>query len=186
MSYKWYLELLRAGLYLEFYKEIQTGVVSFMDPEVFGRSPLEAASFIVSSAFPDKSLHGSGFLARLSGSTAEFLSIWNHMMVGAAPFRLDAGKLSLCLEPVIAKWLWRDDGTLAFKFLGAVDVTYVSAGKGNTWEAAGEHGNALKPVKSYDLEGPSGKVHVDGACVGGQLAEDVRGLKYTSMTVTLG
>merc|ERR1712072_376248 len=102
MSYKWYLELLRSGLYTEFFKEIKNGVVCFMDTSVFGRSPLEATSFIVSSAFPDKTLHGSGFLARLSGTTAEFLSMWNHMMLGRTPFTTDAdGALQLSLAPVI-------------------------------------------------------------------------------------
>merc|ERR1719482_1277314 len=100
MSYKWYLELLRAGLYAEYFKEIKKGVVCFMDTAVFGRSPTEAASFIVSSAFTDTALHGSGFLARLSGTTAEFLSMWNHMMVGPAPFTTDAkGALQLALKP---------------------------------------------------------------------------------------
>ena len=59
------LELLRAGLYAQFFEEIQKGVACFLDSETFGRSPLEAASFIVSSAFGDKALHGSGFLPRL-------------------------------------------------------------------------------------------------------------------------
>lgn len=67
MSYKFLLELLRGGLYEEFYQDIKTGLVPFMDNKVYGRSPLEASSFIVSSAFPDKKLHGAGFLARLSG-----------------------------------------------------------------------------------------------------------------------
>ena len=178
MSYKWYLELLRAGLYAEFFKEIQTGVVSFMDPEVLGRSPLEAASFIVSSAFPDTSLHGSGFLARLSGSTAEFLSMWNHMTAGAAPFSVEPSSkaLQLALAPVIASWLWRKDGTLVFKFLGAITVTYICPSKKNSWEAT---------VTSYTLEGPSGKLTVKGAVVPSPAAEDVRALKYTAITVTL-
>ena len=125
MSYKWYLELLRAGLYTEFFKEIKKGVVCFMDTSVFGRSPLEATSFIVSSAFPDQALHGSGFLARLSGSTAEFLSIWNHMMAGASPFSLGAGDtLQLALAPAIASWLWKADGTVSFTFLGAVSHSF--------------------------------------------------------------
>ena len=59
-----------------FYEEIKTGLVPFMDNKRYGRSPLEAASFIVSSAFPDPKLHGASFLARLSGSTAEMLSMW--------------------------------------------------------------------------------------------------------------
>lgn len=103
MSYKFYLELLRGGLYAEFFEEIQTGLVPFMDHERYGRSPLEAASFIVSSAFPDKRLHGVSYLARLSGSTAEFLSMWAIMMAGHAPFVVaDDGKClrlrRLCLR----------------------------------------------------------------------------------------
>ena len=71
MSYKFYLELLRATLYEEFFEELDTGLVAFMDVETYGRSPLECSSFIASSAHPDKSIHGQGYLARLSGSTAE-------------------------------------------------------------------------------------------------------------------
>lgn len=178
MSYKWYLELLRAGLYAQFFSEIKKGVVAFMDPAVLGRSPLEATSFIVSSAFPDKSLHGSGFLARLSGSTAEFLSMWNHMMVGATPFSIapKTKELQLTLSPAISSWLWREDGTLTFKFLGTIEVTYVMTAKKNSWEAA---------ISSYDLHGPDGTVHVDGASVPSPLAGEVRNLKYSSITVTL-
>jgi hypothetical protein len=58
MSYKFYLELLRGSLYFEFFEEIRTGVVAFMDPQIYGRSPLEVSSFIISSAFPDETLHG--------------------------------------------------------------------------------------------------------------------------------
>jgi hypothetical protein len=58
MSYKFYLELLKGSLYTEFFAEIQTGVVAFMDPEIYGRSPLEVSSFIISSAFPDDTMHG--------------------------------------------------------------------------------------------------------------------------------
>ena len=169
-----YLELLRGGLYDQFFKEIQDGVVCFMDTSVFGRSPLEAASFIVSSAFPDKALHGSGFLARLSGTTAEFLSMWNHMMLGAAPFSLDAdGKLQLQFAPVISSEWWRDDGTLSFRFLGGVDVTYVFPAKKDSWSAA---------IKSYEFGGKK----VDGGTLGEEDALDVRNLKYASMTVSLG
>ena len=179
MSYKWYLELLRAGLYTEFFKEIKKGVVCFMDTSVFGRSPLEATSFIVSSAFPDQALHGSGFLARLSGTTAEFLSMWNHMMLGRTPFTTDAdGALQLSLEPVIADWMWRSDGMIDFRFLGAIDVTYVSETKAASWKST---------IKSYTLVAADGtKTKVDGAVVPSPIAEDVRALKFASMTVTLG
>ncbi|CAN0035910.1 unnamed protein product, partial [Discosporangium mesarthrocarpum] len=48
MSFKWYLEILRGGMYDEFWKEAQRGIPPFMDSDVYGRSPLECASFIVS------------------------------------------------------------------------------------------------------------------------------------------
>lgn len=135
MSYKFYLELLRGGLYEEFYKEIQTGLVPFMDASVYGRSPVEAASFIVSSAFPDKKLHGASFLARLSGSTAEFLSMWAIMVAGEYPFHVEEGQLALSMKPVLPSWLFKDDGTFSFTFLGAVKVTYHNEKLVNTWDA---------------------------------------------------
>jgi hypothetical protein len=134
MSYKFYLEMLRAGLYDEFFEEIKTGLVPFMDNERYGRSPLEAASFIASSAFPDASLHGAGFLARLSGSTAEFLSIWIIMMAGHQPFYLDSqGVLCLKLKPVLPGWLFTRANTVTFTFLGTTVVTYHNALRSDTW-----------------------------------------------------
>merc|ERR1712216_50137 len=110
MSYKYYLELLRGGLFAEYYESIKTGVVAFMDPVTYGRSPLECSSFIVSSAYPDKLAHGQGFLARLSGSTAEFLSMWNTMMAGSKPFEFDGSNLTLELKPALASWLFNEKG----------------------------------------------------------------------------
>mmetsp|Transcript_5537 Transcript_5537/g.12369 ORF Transcript_5537/g.12369 Transcript_5537/m.12369 type:complete len:1160 (+) Transcript_5537:156-3635(+) len=134
MSYKFYLELLRGGLYEEFFAEIATGMCAFMDPQVYGRSPLEACSFIVSSAFPDKKLHGQGFMARLSGSTAEFLTMWGLMFAGPAPFSLDRkGALQLAFSPALPGWLFPQDGQVSFAFLGSVTVTYVNPTQEDTW-----------------------------------------------------
>ena len=72
MEYKYLLELLKNGLFDEFYEDFYGALVCFLKPAVYGRSVLENSSFIVSSAHPDASLHGTGFVARLSGSTAEF------------------------------------------------------------------------------------------------------------------
>ena len=81
MAYKYLLELVKVGLYDEFFEEIKTGLVVFTDPNVYGRSILENSSFIASSANPDESLHGKGFVARLSGSTVEFLNMWVEMFI---------------------------------------------------------------------------------------------------------
>jgi hypothetical protein len=123
MEYKYLLEVLRAGLYEEFYEDFTAALIPFLDPQTYGRSPLENSSFIVSSAHPDRSLHGAGFVARLSGSTAEFLSIWQLMMVGPQPFRMDNDELQLKFQPALPGWLFVEDNTLTFKFLGQCVVT---------------------------------------------------------------
>ena len=88
MAYKYLLEVLRAGLRDEFFTDMRRGLVPFLDPQTYGRSPLENSSFLVSSAHPDATLHGRGFVARLTGATAEFLSMWSLMMAGPQPFTI--------------------------------------------------------------------------------------------------
>lgn len=124
MAFKYALALLDAGLYAAFYDTLQHLLPPFMDAATYGRSPLENVSFIVSSAHPDASLHGAGFVARLSGSTAEFLSMWTRMMIGKRPFFVQDGELCLALRPLLPGWLFQADGTLAFTFLGQCRVTY--------------------------------------------------------------
>jgi len=97
MEYKYLLEVLRAGLYEEFYSDFKNCLVPFLNAKQYTRSILENSSFIVSSVNSDKSLHGAGFVARLSGSTAEIIHMWLIMNVGLRPFYLSReGKL--CLE----------------------------------------------------------------------------------------
>lgn len=109
MEYKYFLELLRCGLYKEFFHYLRNAVVPFLDPEVYGRSILENSSFIASSVHPDEKVHGRGFVSRLTGASAEFLSMWRYMTVGKKPFFIDRDK-GLCFElkPVIPGWLFTD------------------------------------------------------------------------------
>ena len=156
MSYKFYLELLRGGLYEEFFKEIETGLVPFMDNEVYGRSPLEASSFIVSSVFPDAKMHGEGFQARLSGSTAEFMSMYLIMMSGEKPFKVDdEGNLVLEFKPVLPKWLWKVDGTISYTFLGKTTVTYTVPEAKDSWKLGSVKGTTLTYADgaTVDLKG---------------------------------
>jgi hypothetical protein len=124
MEFKYLLEILKAGLYDEFFADLRNILIPFQDPHVYGRSPLENSSFIVSSAHPDESLHGRGFVARLSGSTAEFLSIWNIMMAGERPFFVRDGQLAMALRPDLPDWLFDEDGTIQCKFLGCCTVVH--------------------------------------------------------------
>jgi hypothetical protein len=143
MSYKYYLQLIRGKLYTQFFSEVKNGgVLPFMDPEVYGRPLMECSSFIASSAFPDPSVHGQGFLARLSGSTAEFMDMWKLMFIGPEPFFLNKhGKVEMQLQPALPSWLFEDetsesdphydeDGNhiVSFKLFSMIPVTYHNPG----------------------------------------------------------
>lgn len=124
MEYKYLLEVLKSGLYEEFYKDFYKACIPFLDGDVYGRSPLENSSFIASSVNPDEKIHGKGFVARLSGSTAEFIHMWQIMMFGNAPFSMDKEELILKFEPGIPKYLIDDNKEIQCTFLGNIPVTY--------------------------------------------------------------
>jgi hypothetical protein len=124
MAYKYLLEVLKAGLYEPFFEDLKHALVCFQDPAIYGRSPLENSSFLVSSAHPDESLHGAGFVARLTGATAELLSMWRVMMFGQRPFFVRDDELCLRFEPALPSWLFDEQGTATATFLGHTEVTY--------------------------------------------------------------
>ncbi|TVQ25371.1 MAG: hypothetical protein EA383_08565 [Spirochaetaceae bacterium] len=126
MEYKYLLALLHAGMYSEFWTIAKTALVPFMDPDVYGRSIHENSSFIASSLHPDASLHGRGFVARLSGSTAEFVSIWAGMFFGLRFFRLDGDALQAVFEPFIPGELFDESGRVRCHFMHRTSLTYVN------------------------------------------------------------
>lgn len=131
MSYKYLLELLRSGMYEEYEEALLTSAVPFMDPKVYGRSVYENVSFIASSANPNPEYHGRGFVARLSGSTVEFLSMWQAMMFGETPFAMEDGELTLRLNPMLPARLIPEDGVVEAMFLGTCRVRYHIEGAGS-------------------------------------------------------
>jgi hypothetical protein len=140
--------LLSKGLYEEFYEEFKNVLIPFQDPQRYGRSPLENSSFIVSSAFPDKSLHGGGFVARLSGSTAEFLHMWLLMNLGASPFFInEKGQLNLRFKPILAGWLFDQKGRYSFNFLSRVSVAYQNPKRKDTF---GKDAARVNRIVLYD------------------------------------
>lgn len=181
MEYKYMLSLLKAQLYAPFYAEIKQVLVPFQSPERYGRSPLENSSFLVSSAHPDTRLHGRGFVARLSGSTAEYLSMLNHLMFGPQPFRFDADTLTLSFAPALVDWLFDEQGTIECTFLGTVRVTYVNPARASTFGP-----DAVQPTRVV-LESRDGTVtEVDGAVIPEPLALQVRRGTIAQITVHLG
>jgi hypothetical protein len=158
MSYKYLLELLRAGLYEQFFAELPANLVPFMNPTVYGRSPLENSSFIVSSAHPDASLHGGGFVARLSGSTAEFLSMWQVMMSGPNPFVVRDGELQLALQPILPGEWFNAEGKLSFCLLGKTDVTYHNPSRRDTFNGIEAEKTVLRLASGETVEFTGGIV----------------------------
>ncbi|MEF2967620.1 cellobiose phosphorylase [Paenibacillus sp. M1] len=169
MSYKYLLALLKSGLTEQFFAEIRTSLIPFLDPAVYGRSTLENSSFIASGVNPDPQVHGRGFVARLSGSTAEFISMWITMMAGKQIFRFIDGELRLGFNPSLPGWLFDEQGELSFRFLGKTEVTYYNPDKRDTY------GKGAVSIAKMMLRMADGSdVIVDGPVIKGVLAEEVR------------
>jgi len=181
MEYKYLLEVLRSGLCEEFDEDFQRALICFQDPEVYGRSPLENSTFLVSSAHPDESLHGAGFVARLTGATAEFLSMWTTMMAGQRPFLLDDGKLCLAFRPTLPGWLFDKDGKLTFTFLGRVPVTYHNPDRRDIYP------NDRLSARRLVLHLPDGRqVELDTGMIGESYAQMVRAGEIAKIDVHFG
>ena len=177
MEYKYLLELLRCGLPQAFFNEVKRALVPFLDPAIYGRSILQNSSFIASCAHEDKDLHGQGFVARLSGSTAEFLHMWLLMNMGLKPFALDEqGQLTLRFNPLLPSWLFtkKVEGqfparSYSFKLFAQTMITYHNPKLKDTFGDKGV--KAQKIVLTY----PNGKsVEITGGTLTQEHALDVR------------
>jgi len=182
MSYKYYLELLRGKAYDKFYSEMKGGgILPFMDPVKYGRSLMECSSFLASSVFADPSFHGRGFSARLSGSTAEFLSMWKLIFIGSHPYYLDDDdKLVFSLKPAVPSWMFKDEDpnsadptydengilTISFKLFAHIPVTYHNSKGTDLFDVA---------PNSYKVTLSDGSVkEITGGVISGDLAVTIR------------
>lgn len=189
MEYKYLLELLKSGLYEEFYRAFENALIPFQDPETYGRSILENSSFILSSLSDDSENHGRGYIARLSGSTAEYLHIWSLMCFGPAPFRVDDGELVYSPQPALKGDLFTEEkrevdlqtgetestevevpeNSFAHRFLGATLVVYHNPKRGDTF------GSDKVSIEGYKLMTREGEeIEVEGREVASPLAERIR------------
>jgi hypothetical protein len=201
MEYKYLLELLRCGLYDAFYQDLGTACVAFMDPTVYGRSILENSSFIASSAHNDKDLQGQGFVARLSGSTAEFIHIWMFMNAGGRPFGINAqGQLELILRPALKGCFFTTQkqpvevtslegkvsrvdlpaGTYAFNFMGKTLVVYHNPQRKDTFGA-----QKVEPKRIVLHYAGQKAKEIGGGVIPSPYAQDVRSGKVLRIDVEL-
>jgi hypothetical protein len=196
MHYKFVLEMIRAGLAGEFYDQIERLLVAFRDPAEYGRNPIENSSFLVSSGFDvDPRQHGRGCVARLSGSTVEFMHLWTHLFLGPRPFVVEQGRLRFKPEPVLAKSLFSTAESIVNPFgveetlpahgaacalLGATLLVYINPERRNTFGQA-----AAKP-RRYRLYGRDGSEQtVESPYLEGGSAEALREGQFRRLDVVL-
>jgi hypothetical protein len=201
MEYKYMLELIRNELYTEFYDDFKNVCIPFLKPEMYGRSILENSSFIVSSANPDPSIHGNGFVARLSGATAEFINILMFMAVGKKPFSINPdGELELKFIPALPGWLFTKESqkkrlfidekwqeiefpanTFSFMFLGETLVTYHNKNLKNTFGV-----DKVSP-NSWTVTDIKGNSHTfSDNSLNGEIVEKIRDRKVKRINIELG
>lgn len=168
MEFKYLLELIKNGLYDEFYQDIKTALPPFMNPEVYGRSILENSSFIASSVNPDKEVHGKGFVARLSGTTVEMLSIWKNMMIGKEVFTFENNELVFNINPELKDDFFDENNKVEFTLLGKIKVKYINPSRKTTYKDG--------VVKQITLKYEDKEIKFDGNKVFGKFAEDIRNL----------
>lgn len=179
MEYKYLLEILKADMYEEFVNDFYHMAVPFLKEEIYGRSLLENSSFIASSANPDERIHGKGFVARLSGSTVEFLNMWQIMMFGKTPFTYESGVLSLSFQPLIPAYLIGEETEVEATFLGSIPVIYQLPDKGMITPT-----NAK--VSSYEITTNAGEViTVPCKVIEGALANLIREKDISKIRVIL-
>ena len=201
MQFKWLLELLRAGLYEQFFREIKTAVPPFLNPQRYGRSILENCSFIASSAHPDSSIHGQGFQPRFSGVTAEFINIWLLMTVGKKPFFMNKNhQLQFSLQPILPAWLFTKEETVhnywkentgweeetipakcfAFNLLGRTLVIYHNPEQRPTF------GQDAVQVRQYSIKYDNGDIlEIQGDTVSEPISKDIRDKKINRIEILL-
>lgn len=173
MSYKFLLGLAKADLWEQFYQEAETNLIPYLSQEVYGRPTTENSSFIASSVNPDPSVVGQGFVARLSGSTAEVLSMWKLMMVGKSWFQMESNQLTFTFEPHLNGDLFDEEGKCSFSLLSKTVVTYINPSLKDTFGKQGTQ------IKEMDIDGTK----VLGNKLVGKLAHDLRAGVITKITI---
>ena len=178
MEYKYLLELLKSGMYENFVEDFRHCVIAFLDEDTYGRSILENSSFIASSANPDSKIHGKGFVARLSGSTVEFMDMWQSMMFGRTPFSYNEDGMVFALKPLLPDYLLGKNGVVEAMFLGRTKVIYHAKKDGRDYIP----GNYQ--VTEYAVStGKKQTTHIYGDVIKGNLVEAIRAGEVTQIDV---
>lgn len=174
MSYKYLIGMFKSGLYDEFYKDIQTSMPPFMDPLTYGRSTLENVSFIATSNNPNPHNHGRGFVARLTGTTSEAITLMYLMFLGKHPFTY-SGDLTFSVEPKLPLSFFKD-GQVKVRFLSTIDITIHNHKKEDTFN---------QKVVKYELISGKDIITIESDVINGDVAHQIRDQKFDAIHVYL-
>ena len=94
---------------------------------------LASCAFVAASVTPAPDTHGRGYVGRLSGSTAEMLSLWKMMFVGNGGFEEKDGKACFRFAPLLRADLFDENGEAAFTLCGSCCVVYHNKTGRNTY-----------------------------------------------------
>ncbi len=123
MTYKYLLGLLKAGLYEDFYKEFNINFVCNMNPNVYGRSPIENSSFIVPTCNPNRRIHGQGQYARLTGANAEVIDIFYLLFLGEQAFTYENEELVFAPAPKLSRFFFDENDEVSYPLFNSCVIT---------------------------------------------------------------
>lgn len=175
MEFKYLLELLKGELYEEFYDNIKHTMPPYLSYEKYGRNIFENSSFIVSSANSNTKMHGQGFSARLSGSTAEFLSMWKYMFVGKELFSFENGELHFKFEPLLHNEFFDSNGNVQYKLFSSTNVVYINKTGKSTYGV-----NSAK-ISNMGIKIENEVIYIEGNKLSGIYATKLRNKEITDI-----
>jgi hypothetical protein len=177
MTYKYLLGLLKAEAYDAFFEAMNDGFTCFMDPLIYGRSPLENSSFIATTNNPDPSKHGQGFFARLSGSTAEVISVWKRLLLGKTLFSVVNNQLQFQIVPLAPSSFYLNN-TIKTTLFSDVEVVLEKIDKNK------EHASTVVGYHLYKTA-TAQPMLVDQPTITGELAHAIRSRQFAKIHVLL-
>jgi hypothetical protein len=129
------VQLLKSGLYPAYFKALKTHLPIYRNPKQYGRSPLENSSFIATSRNPNTRVHGKGYVARLTGTTAEMLTMHHMMAFGKHPFILnESAQVIFQPQPILPSYFFDERGQFETTLFSTTRIAYLKTNKQSTYD----------------------------------------------------
>jgi hypothetical protein len=96
------------------------------------------------------------------------------MTAGKQPFNIKDGQLILSINPALPGWLFKEEGTFTFRFLGNCDVTVHNPSGRDTYEQG-------MVINRIQLRNNEETIEITGATIKSPYAEMARAGKFDSI-----